>query len=328
MSRGIDVSSYQGEIDWSKVKAAGVEFTIMKVIRKDLSADKQFENNWNGCEESGVVVQGVYNYSYAKTVEKARTDAQAVLKVLGDRKPMVWMDVEDNCQKGLGQALIEIIKAYGTIIMEAGLQFGVYTGLSFYKSYILPYEGKLSEVPFWIARYPLSASMTVAMDPSGVYKPAIACTMYGWQYSSKGSVPGISGNVDMNEWYVDLEAERVAVPEEKAEYKLSNFILDSRNIWGVSATAYANEIVSKTITVSTAQNKKHAIVTPLERYMKALGYYHGTIEADGGKGPVYGNGMKKAIKLYQEYIVKAKEKNRDGVLTASGATWKTLYGAN
>ena len=68
---GIDVSSYQGTIDWKKVKAAGIEFAILKVIRKDLNPDKQFERNWAGCELNGVTIQGVYNYSYATTVEKA-----------------------------------------------------------------------------------------------------------------------------------------------------------------------------------------------------------------------------------------------------------------
>lgn len=327
MNRGIDVSSYQSNIDWAKAKEAGVGFSILKVIRKDLSPDKQFENNWTGCEDAGVVIQGVYNYSYATSVNKAVIDAQTVLKVLQDRKPMVWLDIEDNCQKGLGQALINIIKAYGNVIATAGLKFGVYTGLSFYKSYILPYADQLKDVSFWIARYPSTSKMELSVNPSDSYKPDIKNIMYGWQYSSSGSVPGISGNIDMNEWYVDLEAETVAIPEEKATYQLSNFILDSRNIWEVSATAYANEIVNKTVTVSTAKNKSHAIITPLERYMKALGYYQGSIEADSGKQPSYGNGMKKAIKLYQEHIVKADEEFRDGVLTAKGATWKTLYGA-
>ena len=50
MRKGIDVSGYQGVINWQKVKADGVEFAILKVIRKDMNPDKQFENNWTGCE--------------------------------------------------------------------------------------------------------------------------------------------------------------------------------------------------------------------------------------------------------------------------------------
>lgn len=130
--KGIDVSSYQGNIDWIKARSDGVEFAIIKVIRKDLNPDKAFEQNYKGCENAGILVQGVYNYSYATTVEKARIDARKVLEILGDRKPMVWLDVEDKCQQGLGDRLLDIILAYKKIIKDSGRQFGVYTGLSFY----------------------------------------------------------------------------------------------------------------------------------------------------------------------------------------------------
>ena len=59
--KGVDVSSYQGKIDWKRAKAAGVEFAILKIIRKDLKPDNQFENNWAGCLDAGVPIQGVYN---------------------------------------------------------------------------------------------------------------------------------------------------------------------------------------------------------------------------------------------------------------------------
>ncbi|MCD7820393.1 MAG: LysM peptidoglycan-binding domain-containing protein [Lachnospiraceae bacterium] len=206
--KGVDVSSYQGSIDWAKAAAAGVQFAILKVIRKDLNPDKQFENNWAGCTEADVPIQGVYNYSYATTVAKAKSDAQKVLSVLGDRKPMVWLDVEDSCQKNLGQLLINIINEYGAIITAAGLKFGVYTGLSFYKTYIKPYGSDIT-YPFWIAHYPSSTSMLITADPSSSYKPAIDHDLYGWQYSSKGSVSGITGNCDLDELYVAVETENV-----------------------------------------------------------------------------------------------------------------------
>ena len=107
--KGIDVSSYQGAIDWSKVKWAGVQFAILKIIRKDLNPDKTFEQNWKGCTEAGMPIQGVYNYSYATTTGKAKTDAQRVIEILAGRKTFVWLDVEDRCQQGLGQTLIDII---------------------------------------------------------------------------------------------------------------------------------------------------------------------------------------------------------------------------
>ncbi|MCD8097002.1 MAG: LysM peptidoglycan-binding domain-containing protein [Lachnospiraceae bacterium] len=215
--KGIDVSSYQGTIDWAKAAAAGVQFAILKVIRKDLNPDKQFENNWTGAMEAGVPIQGVYNYSYAATVAKAKSDAQAVISVLAGRTPMVWLDVENDVQKNIGQTLAEIINAYGAIITAAGCQFGVYTGLSFYNSYIKPYADQI-DYPFWIARYPSSASMSISADPADSKRPEIVHELHGWQYSSKGSVSGISGNVDLDELYVAVETVNVMPSPEATSY--------------------------------------------------------------------------------------------------------------
>ncbi len=205
--KGIDVSSYQGTIDWLKVKNEGVGFAILKVIRKDLQPDKMFERNWSECEKHGVVLQGVYNYSYATTVEKAKIDAMAVMKILGTRKPMVWLDVEDNCQKNLGEVLVQIIQAYKKKIEDSGRPFGVYSGLSFYNTYLKPYSDQLKGIPFWIARYPSSNPITLRSIVNPLKKPSIKHELYGWQYSSKCQIGGIEGNVDVNEWYAKTEAE-------------------------------------------------------------------------------------------------------------------------
>lgn len=332
-AKGIDVSGYNNNgkpIDWKRVKVDGVKFSIMKIIRKDLSPDKQFENNWKGCVEADIPIQGVYNYTYATTVAKAQADAKRVLEILGsDRHPMVWLDYEDKTLRHDRMAA-DIINAYGNIITAGGCKFGVYFGMSYYDSYlddIMPYV-RPEYRKGWEARYYNGYnSMTMKSEVNESKHPTnFDGEIYGWQYTSSGKVDGITGNVDLNMWYVDIEAESVAKPKEKEAYDLSVFISDSRKIWGVTPTAYAKEIVDNTVTVSTYKNKSHAIVTPLERYMKILGYYTGSIEADNGKKPVFGNGMKKAVILYQAYIVKAKEKYQDGELTAKGSTWKTLYG--
>ena len=199
----IDVSSYQGKIDWSKVKAADVEGAILKIIRKDLNPDKQFENNWKGCENVGMPIVGVYNYSYAATVSKARKDAERVINTLNGRTAKVWFDSEDKVQKGLGVKLPEIINAYQKEIESAGLEFGVYTGRSFYNSYIKPWHHMI-DANFWIARYPSSARVGVDYMPDPKKQPVIKHTLEGWQFSSKGIVPGIAGNVDMNLWFGDI----------------------------------------------------------------------------------------------------------------------------
>ena len=213
--KGIDVSAHQGTIDWSAVKQAGVEFAILKIIRKDLNRDKQFEANWKGANDNHVIVQGVYNYTYATTVAKAKTDAKKVLEILNGRKAMVWLDVEDECLKKLKGTLVNIINAYGEVIQSAGLRFGVYTGQFYYNNYIKPY-GEI-HYPFWLARY---GKNTGEMDLK--YKPTLS-GMIGWQYTSKGRVNGIQGDVDMDVWYEDI------VEEEKDITALQNMDIQKGN---------------------------------------------------------------------------------------------------
>ncbi len=107
------------------------------------------------------------------------------------------------------------------------------------------------------------------------------------------------------------------------EYTQDDFIVDVCTILKVKNPKEAFE---KTITISRDSNNKNALVTPLERYMKALEYYSGDIEEDKGKTPIFGSGMEKAIKQYQKEIVRASEKNQDGIITKKQATWKKLLG--
>lgn len=197
----IDVSSYQGVVNWDKVKASGIQGAILKIIRKDLTPDKQFENNWDGCKKAGMPIVGVYNYIYANTVAKARAAAQAVVEALAGREAMVYLDVEDICMEGLGRELINIINAYAKVITGAGLKLGVYTGQYFYNTYIKPYGGV--QYPLWIARYGLNNGVA-----DQKYYPNIN-GMIGWQYTSKGSVAGISGNVDISLWYEEISSGNV-----------------------------------------------------------------------------------------------------------------------
>ena len=107
-------------------------------------------------------------------------------------------------------------------------------------------------------------------------------------------------------------------------YSQAQFITDVCKILGVKT---AKQALAKTVTISADSNKNHALVTPLERYMKLLGYYTGSIEADAGKKPSFGPGMTQAVKKYQTYVVKFTNiKNIDGVITGGKTTWKKLLG--
>lgn len=224
MVLGVDVSTYNGVIDWAKVKAAGYNFAILKIIRKDGHKDNSFERNWSGCNAADVEIKGVYNYSYATNTEKAKKDAQAVINALKGRKTTVWLDVEDNCQKNLGYGLISIIRTYQAEIERAGLKFGLYTGLSFFNSFVKKYADGI-DFPLWIARYGNNDG-TRNMK----YQPQID-GLVGWQYTSKGKVNGIQGNVDLNVFYTQEVVKDVV----KNPYPVPTRVLYAKKVAGVWA---------------------------------------------------------------------------------------------
>lgn len=204
--KGIDVSGYNKITDYQVVKNDGVQFAILKIIRKDLNLDKLFETHLKGFNKVGLPVIAVYNYSYATSVAKARSDASIVVKYLKQfnmpKSTVVYMDVEDNCQKGLGQLLIDMINVYQEVIEKAGYKFGLYTGLSFWNSHIKSYKSSLRCNVEWIARYKKGYSpMQFAENPEESSKPNIGTPIEGYQYTSSGIVNGIQGNVDLNILY-------------------------------------------------------------------------------------------------------------------------------
>lgn len=203
MKKGIDVAKWQGDINWNQVSSDGVEFAILKITNKSNNAENSFESNYIGAKSVDMPID-VYNYTYASNVAKIKEDANAVVRVLNGRELgcKVWLDIENELQKGLGVLLIDMANEYKSIIEANGYEFGIYTGLSFYNSYIRPYGSQI-DCLFWIARYPSNAQMTIDQNPSDDKMPNIDHELYMWQYSSKGSIDGISGNVDMNILYVE-----------------------------------------------------------------------------------------------------------------------------
>lgn len=201
----IDVAQWNVIRDYNKVKASGVQGAIVKVINKSCNPDPRFETHYRGFMSAGIDVIGGYNYSYATSVAKAQSDAKRMLLVSNGRIKTFIIDVEDNCQKGLGINLIHIINAFAKVITDAGYKVYVYTGLSFYNSYIKPYSYMVN-LKVWIARYYKSyTKMRVYENPNMKYQPQIQHELIGWQYTSSCIVDGIDGVVDMNIWYDDID---------------------------------------------------------------------------------------------------------------------------
>lgn len=203
MKKGIDLAQWNVVTDYQAVKAAGVEFAILKVINAGNTADRLFDTHVAGCNRAGIRVTAGYTYSYANTVEKAKKASDA-FAAAGAPKGIqtMWLDLEDKTMMGLNSRIVDIINIYRQTAKAAGMEFGIYTGAQFYTPYLKPYAGEIAGIPIWWARYPFIKDYTISTDiPSAAYLPDIAVT--GWQYSSKGVIGGITGYVDLNAWYDD-----------------------------------------------------------------------------------------------------------------------------
>lgn len=196
--KGIDVSSYQGKPDWAKVTKAGVKFAILRVHQKT-GIDSSFEYNYKGCKSNGILIGG-YKYSYALTPAQAIDEAEDVIAVLNGRGLdfPVFYDLEWSNQRKLGKQAIENIAAsFLTRIKKAGYKVGIYCNLDWYNNVL---SDALKQYDCWIARYP-------ANDNGSVQERLRPNVGVGWQYSSKGKIPGINGSVDMNVFYKDYKGE-------------------------------------------------------------------------------------------------------------------------
>jgi lysozyme len=245
--KGIDVAKWNGTIDWAKVKKAGIEFAVLKVIDKSNKTEESFIRNYAGATAQGLPVD-VYNYLYTTTESSAITAAKAVVNTLAGRKVgKVWADVEDACLKNKSIQLIRIINTYKAVIEAAGYEFGVYTGLSFYNSYIKPYREYI-DCEFWIARYPSTKEMSITSMPAASKKPSIFHVLWGWQYSSHGKVPGINSYVDLDICYVEpdstgkLQSTTVYYPRYTGT---STSIVAALNAIGVNSSYANRKLIAK-----------------------------------------------------------------------------------
>ena len=187
VARGIDVSNFQGTIDWNQVKAAGVEFAILKVGPVYGKPDSTFERNATECERLGIPY-GVYYYSYARSVADANKEADRTLVWLGGHHPSlsVYYDLEDNYilqdPNFSKDKLAQIAQAFCNRMEAVGFKSGIYANLNWFNNYLN--SPSLSGYDHWVAQY------NWRCDYAGSYS--------FWQYSSSGNVPGVNGRCDMN----------------------------------------------------------------------------------------------------------------------------------
>ena len=198
---GVDVSKFQGQIDWEKVAAAGVEFAIIRVGGRgygqsgNLFADDMAQKNYIAAKAAGLQV-GAYFFSQAISVEEAEAEAAYVLEQIQDWEldlPVVfdWEYISETARTANTDAatVTACADAFCKRILAAGKKAMVY---------IRPEQGilileELATYPRWVALYSDNMNFPYSFDL--------------WQYTKTGNVPGIQGNVDINIW----------IPEEKAD---------------------------------------------------------------------------------------------------------------
>lgn len=243
MRKGIDVSDNQGYIDWPRVKAAGVEFAIIRSTRGSGNDDKQLASNIKGCVECGIPFD-FYKYRYSKTVKEAIEEARGVIAtlkkhgVIPSNDVVVWDDIEDASLLNLGKdAVLELAEVFRHEIENAGYGYGLYMGQYAYENKF--YNEKFAD-DLWIARYYNGYNiMPLSANPNEKYKPvAYAGNLWGWQYTSSGRIDGINGNVDVNVSYYDIKETEV----EPSYYQTPEFtLIDSLNKIGVDSS-YNNRV--------------------------------------------------------------------------------------
>lgn len=199
INKGIDVSKWQGSIDWIKVKEAGIQFAILRAGfgRYDKQKDPTFERNYLKARAAGLDL-GAYHYSYASTVEAARQEAEVFLGWLKGKQfdYPVCLDLEDPSLKKLGRKnLTAIADCFLSHVESRGYYVCLYSNKDWLKNY-LDSGYLLKKYDLWLAYW--TSSNRPDVDPGR------RCGI--WQYSSRGRVDGINGNVDLDLAYKDYPA--------------------------------------------------------------------------------------------------------------------------
>ena len=194
MSKGIDVSKHQGAIDWQKVKNSGVDFAILRAGygKYDGQKDEHFEENYINAKNAGIKL-GAYHYSYAKSVEDAKKEAEVFLKWIDGKRfeYPVALDVEEKSQSDKGKQFVsDIIRAFCETVEKAGYYVCVYANKYWLDNFVD--DDCKRKYDTWLAQWTEKATY----DGN-----------YGiWQYSSQGNIDGIAGRVDLDESYKDYYA--------------------------------------------------------------------------------------------------------------------------
>jgi GH25 family lysozyme M1 (1,4-beta-N-acetylmuramidase) len=194
---GVDVSTYQGSVNWAAVRSSGRRFAIARVSDGTRSIDATFARNWAGIKGAGMI-RGAYQYFRAGQDPVAQADlvVRAVGR-LGDGDLPVVLDLEDSDGQSSATVMRRALAWIDRVSQGTGKRPVLYTSVGFLDA--IRGTAPLNDMTLWVANYGVSCP----------YLPAGFGAWTFWQYSDKGRVPGISPNVDTNVFngtYAELEA--------------------------------------------------------------------------------------------------------------------------
>lgn len=187
--RGIDISHHQGDIDFNKLKG-NIDFAMVRTSYGSFYEDRKYKRNINGLEKIGVPY-GLYHFSYATSIEEAKKEAVGFINIIKKYNPTypVVIDIESSNRTTnvKNDTLVDITDTICSMIENAGYYVMIYANLDYFNGKLN--SSKLDRYDKWLAQWSS--------------KPTYNKNFGIWQYSSKGTVPGITGNVDLNVSYKD-----------------------------------------------------------------------------------------------------------------------------
>lgn len=286
---GIDISKWQSEPNFEKVKSDPKSQFVIIRAGIGTSTDSKFERNYRECKRFGIPC-GAYWYSKATTVSAAKSEAKACVKALSGKQfeYPIYMDVEDQKQLSFGKNTVTaIVEAFCSELEKAGYFVGIY-GSRYPITDAVSTETR-QKYTMWIAHY-------------GVEKTSYPGPFDMWQKSDKGSVNGINGNVDLDECYHDFPTiiKKAGKNGYNADYYNSE----------ITVTSPLPETTTKTESVPSAASIKKFNVKIICHALNVR------------KGP--GTSYKAVTAVYKNQIYSiVEEKNGWGKLI-SGAGWISL----
>ena len=315
MKKCIDISSWQGNVDFAKLKASGYDVIALREGWGTKTVDGKFFEYVEGCRKAGIQIIGVYHFSYALNEAQAKQEAVSCISNLQKaglgKDVLVFYDLEYDTLNYARKNGITIGKqkctAHTQVFCETvssyGYKAGIYANLDFIRNYYT--KEIIDKYALWLAQWKNGG------------QPSYSCVI--WQYSSKGLVNGIKGNVDMDWFYGETgqtsgtsgSATTQPATAKKSVDEIANEVI--AGLWG-NGTDRKNKLTNAGYNYSEVQKKVNQLVASASKPAQTKKTVDELAkEVIHGK---WGNGVERKTRLTQAgYDYKAVQKRVNQMLS-------------